>query len=115
MSHKISMEQDYAVCDSWSAPNPGWCFADKAGHEHRWAGNDEIGWELPTLRLVVESEATDDYPAVAHYECKQCGQRVEPGTGERRYYIPTTKRYYINGEPATEEEARAIMRKGGKE
>lgn len=64
-------------------PVPTWEHVDANGHVHRWDG-----WGLPTLRVVEDYPDTDNYPATRHYECKICGERVEPAmraTQCRRY------------------------------
>ena len=73
---------------SLNRPDTAWRFVDKAGHEHRWHAdghpadsyNPESRHTLPTLVNVEDAPGGDDYPAVSHYECKQCGEHVRPGT-----------------------------------
>jgi len=68
--------------DSYREFDPGWRFADAAGHEHYRDGN-----AFPTLRTHWltgwcgrcgdthgEGEIAD------YYTCLQCGERIEPGT-----------------------------------
>lgn len=44
--------------------------------------------------------------AIHHYECRQCGERVEPGytSDTNRVYIPGLRWYRINGGYVSKEE-----------
>lgn len=92
-----------------SAPrvDRAWTHTDEQGHEHRW--ND--GW--PTLRWVVDEPADDEFPAEGHWECAACGENVNPGMRPAppfRELIPAGPiDYYLNDEPITEDEARALV------
>lgn len=71
---------------SLNRPDTSWRFTDSLGHEHRWYEGDKPAdayspsrqYSLPTLKLVQDSPGGDEYPAVSHYECAQCGERVRP-------------------------------------
>jgi len=72
---------------SLNRPDTSWRAVDDHGHEHRWYVNGQPAqsyspmnrYQLPTLTLVVDYPATDDYPAITHYECKLCGEHIRPG------------------------------------
>lgn len=85
-----------------------WRHADAHGHEHRWEDGDD---RWPTLRWVVDAPGGDGYPDEGHWECRECGDHVEPGirirTHDRR--VPVSTDYYLNDEPITENDARALL------
>ena len=103
-------------------PDEGWSHTDSHGHEHFWTFRGKRGHysptakaELPTLRRVVTG--TGYYPDgepydIAHYECRECGERVEPRskTDDYRQFIPGPRRCYINDEPVTPEAFEAAVR-----
>ena len=65
---------------SLNRPDTAWRFIDANGHEHRWFDGDTPAtsdspmrkYTLPTLVRIVDAEGTDEYPEVAHYECRAC-------------------------------------------
>ena len=85
-----------------------WCYSDKAGHEHRWDGE-----QLPTLRWVVdEPEGIDsegeEWPEQGHWECALCDERVEPGyvveyPAGSVVQIPGMQHYFIDGKEVTKD------------
>ncbi len=90
----VMSEYDMIDVTSMSEPDPAWLLVDAAGHEHRWRGDWQKA-DLPTLRLVIDHECTDDCPdecyPLSHYECRQCGERVEPRT------IPSPCQRFVPG------------------
>jgi hypothetical protein len=105
-----------------SRPDEGWSYTDAAGHEHYWTFGGKRGHyspttksALPTLRRVVTG--TGYYPdgesyQIAHYECRQCGERVEPRkrSDDCRQYIPGLRTFYINDEEVSPEAFEAAWR-----
>lgn len=95
--------------------DPTWRFTDANGHEHAYYVDGKIApteyspttcYSLPTLRWIVDREATDDYPEIGHYECRECGERVYPATASdmHRQFIPGPRRFVVNGEQVSGEE-----------
>jgi hypothetical protein len=78
----IVANQDRSLIETiaTSEPDPNWIYVDANGHEHRWSKSGT----LPTLEHVVDAYDTDwegdSWPSVTHYECKRCGEHVEPGS-----------------------------------
>lgn len=109
---EISVETDQVDVTPSREPDPEWSVLDSAGHEHRWAFDGERA-DLPTLLLVVDAEATEEYPALTHHECRQCGAIVHPGfrSPQFRRYAAGLTRYYVNGRQVSQQEAEAA-RKG---
>lgn len=73
------MSFDYIDVTPMEEPDPDWFYTDPAGHEHRWVGTMPSGMTIPTIRQVIDVEATDEYPGRSHYECRECGERVRRG------------------------------------
>ncbi len=102
---------------STNRPDTGWCYIDKAGHEHRWYDGDEPAstysptknYHLPTLRWVVDGMAAypdgEEYEE-GHHECVYCGEHVLPScTGDSfRQHIPGPVEYEIDGVPVLKDE-----------
>jgi hypothetical protein len=72
-----------------------WKYVDAAGHLHRWTPDAPGSGGIPrghleTLKRVTDIEASDWYPEIYHYECTQCGERIEPGrmVPNTRYFMP---------------------------
>ena len=81
---------------SLNRPDDRWSFTDTAGHEHFWTFDGTRGpyspmakAELPTLKHVEDAPGDDEYPAMSHYECKECGEHVRPRS------CPDRTRQYI--------------------
>jgi hypothetical protein len=90
------------------APDPKWRYTDARGHKHHREAS-----EWPTLRWVVDRtywcETCLDEHGEGHYECRKCGEHIEPGMvmePPATKFIPGPKRYYLDGEEVTEDEAR---------
>lgn len=85
-------------------PDYCWTYLDKENHLHRW--NRRGG--LSTLKHIVGAEGTDERPeAKEHYECRRCGDTVEPGYKSTRHPSPEARildpqlrlvEYSVNGE-----------------
>lgn len=99
---------------SLSRPDTAWHLRDSHGHEHRWFTNGAPATEyrpdqvyvIQTLNYVEDYPATEDYPAVFHYECRECGEQVEPGVrpDDSPQYVPGIRHYYINGQSVSPDE-----------
>lgn len=91
---EISYEQDMVDVTMLHEPDPDWVFVDAAGHEHRWRG-DWRKADLPTLVFVRDDDHGDECGCERcpsyHFECRQCGQRVDPET------MPSPERRYMPG------------------
>ena len=102
------------VCDAphfevtpMRVPDTKWRYTDQHGHEHRWADNETV----PTVRRVVDADVTDEYPEINHYECRECGDRVEPAMRmpDCRMYARGLPQWSLDGQPITEADAKALM------
>lgn len=97
-----------------SRPDTSWRFTDATGHEHQWYVNGQPAkdyqpantYELPTLRWIVEIEATDEYPEIGHHECRQCAEHVRPRNtcDTHKQFIAGPARFYVNGHPVSQSE-----------
>lgn len=95
-------------------PDPSWRFTDTAGHFHQWHNRKGPAdryhvteqYFIPTLRYIIEVEATDEYPETGHYACQFCGERVRPGYehGAYRRFLQGVVEYFIDDERVTQEE-----------
>uniref|UniRef100_A0A6M3KSJ1 Uncharacterized protein n=1 Tax=viral metagenome TaxID=1070528 RepID=A0A6M3KSJ1_9ZZZZ len=104
--HKIDnklfrLERDVIEVTPISKPDDDWEFTDKSGHLHRWQNG-----KLPSLKQIVDSPATEEYPASFHFECKRCGESINPGykSPEYREYEPSLTHFYIDDIQVTKEE-----------
>ena len=115
MSDTFEMRREMVDVTSLHRPDPSWRETDASGHIHEWytegrQANDyrpDQAYTLPTLRWIEEVPATDDYPAIGHYECVQCGLRVGPPqftADVHHQHIPGLLTCLINGERVTPEE-----------
>ena len=102
---------------SMSRPNPDWRWTDSSGHVHRWFDvttspvvateyHPSHRYDVPTLVFVEDYPATEEYPAVGHWECREC-REVAPSPGRcpdyYRQLIPGLREYFIDGEPVSKE------------
>lgn len=71
----VEVLYDYMDVTPRSEPNPDWSYTDENGHTH----NAKSGTYAP----VVYAEATDEYPSVWRYECKECSAHIPSGVMER--------------------------------
>jgi len=102
---------DIEVTSGMPRPDPSWTHIDQHGHTHTWTDHD-----LPTLRWIVDERAwcasCNDWHEEGHYECQQCGERVEPvmrGPSSFREFMPGLTDYYLNDEPIAEETAMRLL------
>jgi len=91
-------------------PDPNWTYMDSHGHKHKWKES-----ELPTLEWTIDEPADDEYPAIGHYACKQCGEEVDIGylkdmEGYRRF-TTGAKHYAIDSVEVSEEEYQTELKK----
>lgn len=90
--------------------DPDWEQVDEAGHKH---SGDNL---YKTLREVEDetywcSDCRDDHTD-SHLECKKCKQEIHPGTrAPRPEFIQGVLTITLNGEPITEEDAKALVEK----
>lgn len=89
-------------------PDEKWQFTDAHGHEHHYAPG------YPTLRWIVDETWTDEFGDEmedGHYECPRCGEHIAPGLTFYPYrrYIAGPTEWTLNGQPITEDEARAWL------
>jgi hypothetical protein len=99
-------------------PDPRWRLVDAHGHEHRWyvdgklavSYRPEAHYETPTLVWIKDGEEyweDDDEPhPVGHLECRECGERIEPGytADDTTQQIPGLRWCRINGQLVSREE-----------
>ena len=105
--HTIECHTEMIEATPIQEPDPAWQYIDRKGHTHKW----EKPYAIHTIIMVVDAEETDEYPAVTHYECRKCKERIMPGMRSpgTRQYITGLTHWSIDGEPSTEEEAKALM------
>lgn len=100
-----------------------WRFTDGNGHEHYYAKEKdpeaEYGSHYPTLAYVPGpsyycgdcGDEHEDY-ALSRYECRICGETVEPGSREPHNpeaLVLTSQAAYLNGEFITREQAEDLL------
>ncbi len=95
-------------------PDPSWSFTDTQGHDHHWDdGYPTLTWvQDQEDYTVVEDGELESYPGWGHYECSICGEEIRPaqrGPSPFRSFMPAATRYCLDGEPITEDEARALL------
>lgn len=84
--------------------DPEWRSTDRNGHSHYWT---QLGF--PTLRWVPEPQWCEQHQEdhdEGHYECAECGSKIEPGTlvvgGTHRETVSGISSYFIDDEPVDE-------------
>ncbi len=93
-------------------PDPDWDYTDH--HEHRHFHSDTED-PYPTLKWVIDyrywCEDCHDEHTEGHRACKQCDERISPGTMHfpGRRYVPGLPECYLNGEPISPERARELI------
>lgn len=95
-------------------PAPDWTATDAAGHLHA-SGSDSD--PFPSLIRVSDgfaepSETPWDIGEIEQYHlaCRQCAETIWPAAGGPGFAIlPSVYTYWIDGEPATEREAREFL------
>ena len=99
-----------------------WRATDSNGHEHAYSAERTDaghGSHYPTLAYVPGpsyycgecGDEHEDY-AVSHYECRACGEHVQPGSREPRNpeaMVLTGQAAYLNGELITRERAEELL------
>lgn len=113
--HTLEISTEMIDVSTMIEPNPFWSFTDAAGHDHSasMAQPDKVTY--PTLILKsgptdwCDGDCDDDHWD-AWFECRQCGEKIRPGTraGQRRM-IPGMTEYLLDGEPVGPDEARAFV------
>jgi hypothetical protein len=94
--------------------DPAWTFTDANGHAHATAdGYPSLVWIVDEEDYVVfEDGYPEEYPGSGHYECRECGEHIQPGMrgpSPYREFIPGPCYYELDGEPITEEQYREIV------
>lgn len=117
--HSYRMEcEPIEVTSLGPRPDPNWTFTDAAGHEHD-AKRELLDWlqddpDDPPFYFDVDG---DEHNADSHWECRLCGEWIEPGTtgpSPYREFIAGPKHYYRDDEPISEAEfADAIASRQG--
>jgi len=118
------------------AADEHWRFTDVNGHEHAFAKQSAEGevWRkgkrrkdrlthYPTLRLIIDRRWTcyeehgiglsapePHTVEETHYECRECGERIEPGHGPGSTTIPTREAAYLDGELISRERRDELLR-----
>lgn len=96
-------------------PDPFWASTDAAGHEHFASLAREDMITYPTLKTVTGEadwcEDCEEPHTDSWFVCRQCGEKIWPGTRtpSSPRYIPGRTEYLIDGEPVSEDEARAFV------
>jgi hypothetical protein len=120
----VRVERDYQEINvQGPVADESWRFTDGNGHEHCYRGEKdpeaERGGHYPTLVYVPGpdyyctgcNDEHEDY-AVSHYECRICGETVEPGSREPRNpeaLMLTRQAAHLDGELITRERAEDLL------
>lgn len=114
--HLVIEREMIDVTSALPYPSETWRATDINGHEHY----RENG-EYPTLNYVIDSVETwfcadcneEHTDTTGHYECRLCGEIVEPGmtVDTHRRYAPGRTFATLNGEPIGMERAEHILAK----
>jgi hypothetical protein len=121
---ELLIERDLAEVNvSSRMADETWHGVDSNGHEHRYADERDPGVgrgsHYPTLIWVPGPsyycpdcrDEHEDY-AVSHYECRLCGEAVEPGAREPRNpeaMVLTRVSAYLGGQLITKERAETML------
>ena len=99
--HNYEIRNDIIEVTPVSIIDEDWEFIDKLGHLHKWHDG-----KLSTLKAIIDSPATDEYPVESHMVCKLCGEELAPGykPPEYREWKIVRKHYYIDGAETNKEE-----------
>lgn len=89
--------------------DPDWVEVDRAGHRHHCAPSaDGRKADYPTLARLTERVDCPDPEGCGcdgwdddYYVCKECGQRITPGTRPGVFLLPGRLAYAIDGRPVT--------------
>jgi hypothetical protein len=109
----LEFEQDGRwITNDSPQPDPNWRGVDSNGHEHYYAAGDD---RYPTLVLVAGEpyycpDCNDEHQDT-WYECRTCGEKVEPGTriDPTPKWIAGEMQYTLDGEPISTERANEIL------
>lgn len=114
--HRYEIRRDQIDVTSNHRPNIGWIYVDPARHIHRWYQQDMLepatkydpdkAYFVPTVEFVEDVPATDEEPAIGHYECSQCRARVIPGYTADMYrqFTAGMRHLFIDGEEVTRDQ-----------
>lgn len=117
----VRIERAYQeISLSSNVADKAWRFTDASGHEHSYRRRHQPGDdEYPTLAYVAGpsyycAECGDEHEdyAVSHYECRICGEAVEPGSVPPQNpagYVLTRQTAYLDGRIIGQQEAEAIL------
>ena len=108
----LSIEREIIPVHYLSDIDANWRYTDAHGHEHYcdYGAADHY----PTLREVLDEtywcgDCGDEHE-LSHLECRQCGEKIRPGTtGPGVTYIPGMITYTFNGEIITPERAQQLI------
>ncbi|MCR4375619.1 MAG: hypothetical protein NUW22_12300 [Acidobacteria bacterium] len=111
---------DVVEVTSIRRPDTSWRKVDQLGHSHCWytdgapadSYRPDHCYVTPSLVWVKDGETfyeDDDEPHdVGHLECRECGEKIEPGytADTMSQHIPGMRRFRIDGVSVSEEEFR---------
>jgi len=117
----ISFSRPCIDVTSIHRPDTNWHIIDQAGHEHRWYNNNGLAasnydpsqaYHVPSIRWVIVSPTTNEYPEEGYYECIQCGERIKPAycPDQVNQFILGEIQYYIDGKSATKKEVLEVIK-----
>jgi hypothetical protein len=119
---ELRCEADYTTVTFEDSYYDDWKYTDRHGHQHRYAERATPGevWRkgkrrrdrpthFPTLREIIDSRHKcygweglyahePHWVEEGHYECRQCGERIEPAHGPVSKPVLTSEAAYLNGE-----------------
>jgi hypothetical protein len=103
VTKSFSVDQDVQYLHG-HGPDEKWTYTDKAGHAHHYDNG------YPTLRAIITHVPCPDWECgcdgfdVTHYECPECGERINPGTKPQTYRYAGRATYHIDGVAVSEAE-----------
>jgi hypothetical protein len=108
----LSITTEMVRVDYMTDMDANWKFTDAAGHAHYCDYDAAVHY--PTLREVSDGTwwcgSCRDEHEDTHLECRACGEPVKPGmTGPGTKWLPGPRYYWIDGVPATPEQAHEFL------
>lgn len=131
-THYINGHAFEAGCDlidvtSMNRPDTAWRKVDAAGHVHCWHVNGAPAtnydpakpYDVPTVEARIVGEYVHDGEVIKMTDtfCRQCGERVTPGTTADTYqrFIPGRRWFAVDGRSVTRAEFVEQLRVNGVE
>ena len=123
--HHFEMRRDVIDVTSCHRADISWIYVDPARHIHRWFEQDALepatkydpdkAYFVPTVTFVEDVAATEEEPAIGHYECTQCRARVIPGytADVYRVFKAGMRHWLVDGEEVSPKDFLAAVGRWG--